>query len=81
MHKEIFTDEMGNEIEFTIKATFKLDDQDYIVMIPTEEIDSPTYILRVEYDEDGNEVFVGIDDEELSEASKAYEELMQDEIQ
>lgn len=32
-------------------------------------------------DDEGNEVFVGIDDEELKEVSKAYEEVRDQNIQ
>jgi len=34
------------------------------------------YILKVIEDEDGDELLAGIDDDELEEAKKAYEELL-----
>lgn len=75
MEKLLFYDEMGNEIEFVVKAKFSIDDTDYVAMLPAKELDSYTYILRIELDDNGEEILVGIDDEELEEAQKVYEEL------
>lgn len=79
--RHVFYDELGNQIEFIIKAKFSLDDTDYVAMLPAEDIDSATYILRLELDENGDEILVGIDDDELSEAEEAYEELIQKNLQ
>lgn len=79
--KHIFYDELGNEIEFYVKAKFSLDDDDYVALLPTDEIDAMTYILRVDIDDLGEPVLVGIDDEELEEAKKAYEELVKEHLQ
>ena len=73
--RHLFYDELGNEIEFLVKAKFTLDDTDYVALLPAEDIQSMTYILRVELDENGDEILVGIDDEELREAEETYEEL------
>ncbi|NLY20107.1 MAG: DUF1292 domain-containing protein [Tissierellia bacterium] len=81
MQKHVFIDELGNPVEFIIKAKFSLDDTDYVVMLPADDIDSPTYILRVDMDDEGDEILVGIDDDELEEAKTAYEELKQEQIQ
>ena len=75
MEKLLFYDEMGNEIEFVVKAKFSIDDTDYVAMLPAKELDSYTYILKIDLDENGDEVLVGIDDDELEEAKKVYEEL------
>jgi len=79
--RHLFYDELGNEIEFIVKAKFTLDDTDYVALLPADDIESFTYILRVEIDENGDEYLVGIDDEELREAQKAYEELMKENLQ
>ncbi|TJX68671.1 DUF1292 domain-containing protein [Soehngenia saccharolytica] len=79
--KAVFYDELGNEIEFLVKAKFSIDDTDYVVLLPSEDIDSPTYILKVDLDENGDEILVGIDDEELEEAKEVYEELMKEQLQ
>ncbi|MBC7087228.1 DUF1292 domain-containing protein [Vibrio parahaemolyticus] len=79
--KAVFYDELGNEIEFLVKAKFSIDDVDYVVLLPSGDIDSPTYILKIDLDENGNEILVGIDDEELEEAKEVYEELMKEQLQ
>lgn len=75
METLLFYDEMGNEIEFVVKAKFSIDDTDYVAMLPAKELDSYTYILRIELDDNGDEILVGIDDDELEEAQEVYEEL------
>lgn len=79
--RHLFYDELGNEIEFIVKAKFTLDETDYVAMLPADDIESYTYILRIELDENGDEMLVGIDDEELMEAQKTYEELMKEKLQ
>lgn len=79
--RHLFYDELGNEIEFIVKAKFTLDDTDYVALLPAEDIESYTYILRIEIDDNGDELLVGIDDEELNEAQEAYEELMKENLQ
>lgn len=79
--RHLFYDELGNEIEFIIKAKFSLDDTDYVAMLPADDIESATYILRIELDDNGEEILVGIDDDELEEAEEAYEELIKEHLQ
>lgn len=78
----ILLDELGEEQEFVILATFGLDDEDYAALIPANDIESPTYILRMETDENGDLVLFGIeDDEELEDAIEAYEEIQKEKLQ
>lgn len=79
--RHLFYDELGNEIEFVVKAKFSLDDTDYVAMLPSEDIEARTYILRIDIDDSGNEILVGVDDSELKEATEAYEELLKDNLQ
>lgn len=79
--RHLFYDELGNEIEFLVRAKFTLDDTDYVALLPAEDIESMTYILRVELDDNGDEILVGIDDEELREAEEIYEELLKENLQ
>lgn len=75
-------DELGKEQEFIILATFGLDDEDYAALIPADNIDSPTYILRMETDENGDLLLAGIDDEEeLEDAIQAFEEIQKEKLQ
>lgn len=83
MNERIFLlDELGKEQEFIILATFGLDDEDYAALMPADDIESPTYILRIETDENGDKFFAGIDDdEELEDAIEAYEEMQKENLQ
>jgi uncharacterized protein YrzB (UPF0473 family) len=80
--KIILTDEMGDEQEFIILATFGLDEDDYAALLPSGDLESPTYILRMEESEDGEMILMGIDDEdELQAAIEAYEEIESENLQ
>lgn len=79
--RHLFYDELGNEVEFIVKAKFSLDDTDYVAMLPADDIDSVTYILRIDLDDNGDEILVGIDDDELTDAEEAYEELLKETLQ
>ncbi len=81
MERQLFFDELGNPIEFVVKAKFQLNDTNYVAMLPAEELESAVYILRIDLDENGEEVLAGIDDEELEGAVQVYEELMQNRMQ
>ncbi len=83
----ILYDEEGNESEFEVIATLEVNDIEYAILLPTDlyedqetdEVDE-VYILRMEIDESGEEVLVGIEDEEeLNGVISAYEELIRDE--
>ncbi len=80
-------DEEGNEAEFEIIASLEVNDIEYAILLPNdidieskaEEVDE-VYILRMELDENGDDVLVGIEDEnELNDVIEAYEELIKDE--
>ena len=75
-------DEMGKEQEFIILATFGLDDIDYAALLPANDLESSTYILRMEVDEFGEPFLSGIeDDDELQEAIEAFEEIQKEKLQ
>ncbi len=79
--KIILFDEKGKEQEFTILATFGLDDENYAALIPTDDIESSIYILRMEKDNEGNLLLIGIeDDKELEAAIDAYEEIQEENL-
>lgn len=80
-------DEEGNETEFEVVATLELDDNEYAILLPRDDERDPdadeeeeAYILRIEQDDDGEDVLVGIEDEEeLNAVIEAYEELVKEE--
>ncbi len=79
--KHLFYDELGNAIEFIVKAKFSLDETDYVALLQADDIESPTFLLRIELDDNGEEILVGIDDDELKEAEETYEELLKENLQ
>jgi uncharacterized protein YrzB (UPF0473 family) len=80
--KIVLLDEMGNEKEFQVLATFGLDDVDYAALLPLDDIEGLTYLLRIEYDDLGEAVLSGIDDDkELEEVIEAYEEIRKERLQ
>lgn len=81
MERQLFYDELGNPVEFIIKAKFSVDDSDYVAMLPVEDLESETYILRIDIDENGEDILAGIDDDELQVALEAYEELIKENLQ
>ena len=75
MEKIKLYDENDVEVEFFVDAKFSIEDTDYVALY-TDEEEPKIYILKVIEDEDGNELLAGIDDDELEDAKKAYEELL-----
>lgn len=75
-------DETGNKEEFRIIDVFGMDENDYAVLIPENEINTMTYILRINYSDEEDVVFDSIDDEEeLNDAIRVYEELKKEKLQ
>lgn len=72
-------DENGKEQKFEVMATFEVEEDEYAVLFPlsAEEAEEGAYILRIEYDEDGELVLVNIEDEEeLENAASVYEAIV-----
>jgi uncharacterized protein YrzB (UPF0473 family) len=79
-------DEDGNESEFEVVATLEVEENEYAILLPrddsrdpeAEEVDE-AYVLRIEQDENGEDILTGIDDEnELNMVIEAYEELVRE---
>lgn len=61
----ILTDEDGKEVEFEFVDSFDFEDNTYYVLIPTEDNKDEEYvILRLEKDENGEDILSTIDDDE-----------------
>lgn len=59
------TDEDGNESEFEIIGSHEMDGKLYLALVPVDENQGEEYvILRVETDENGEEILVSIDDDD-----------------
>ena len=84
----ILVDEDGEEHEFELLAELEIEDQSYRVLVPAaedeEEVDEDeeveVVILKVVYDEEGNEFLADIeDDEEWEKVADAWQELANNE--
>lgn len=73
-------DEKGNEKNFEVLATFGLDDSKYAALIPIDDNKEIVYILRIEYDQKGEMILIGIDGEELDDAIDAYESFVDNDV-
>ncbi len=68
---EIITleDDLGNEKDFEFLDTVEYDGDEYIVLLPVEEEEqNEVMILRVDSLDDKDEIYSGIDDEEVLQA-------------
>ena len=75
------TDEEGNESEFELLGELTLDDNTYLALIPMEGDEDEYVILKVEVDENGDELLVTIDDDdEFDRVADAFEDTFMGEI-
>ncbi len=75
------TDEEGNESEFELMGELELDDNTYLALIPLEGDEDEYVILKVEVDENGDELLVTIDDDdEFDRVADAFEDTFMGEI-
>ena len=79
------TDEDGSEIEFEVIGEAELDGTTYYAMMPTENPDAEEgvieyVLLKKETGEDGEDVFVTVDDEEeFEKVANYFDELFDSE--
>ena len=74
----VLYDEEDNECRLEVLAVLDVDDGRYAILMPEneDEEEEEAYVLRIEQDENGEDILVGIDDdEELDTVVEAYEEL------
>lgn len=83
----VLVDEEGVEHEFELLAELEIDDATYRVLVPLfaededdESDEVEVVILKVVYDEEGNEFLSDIeDDEEWEKVADAWQELVESE--
>lgn len=83
----VLVDEDGVEHEFELLAELEIEEQGYRVLVPLEEEEEmdeeaevEVVILKVVYDEEGNEFLGDIeDDEEWEKVADAWQELVENE--
>lgn len=76
----VLTDENGEEIEFEVITKLDIEDKEYVIVVPKDEETDEAVALRIDKDEDGNDLLVTVDDEdEFAIVVEAYETLFDDE--
>ena len=71
-------DEEGNEVEFLFLDSIEMEEDEFVVLLPFDEENSESdegevIILKYENTEDGEEVYSGIEDEDLLQ--KVFDEF------
>jgi len=75
--EEVITliDEEGAEHDFMVIDIIEVDGSEYAILLPVEEDSEEAIILKITYDDDGNELLVDIEeDEEWEKVADAWEE-------
>lgn len=75
--EEVITliDEEGAEHDFMVIDIIEVDGSEYAILLPVEEESEEAIILKITYDDDGNELLVDIEeDEEWEKVADAWEE-------
>ncbi|MBN4074526.1 MAG: hypothetical protein COA82_04250 [Alkaliphilus sp.] len=76
----VLIDEEGKEVEFEVHMTIEVADNNYAILMLTEERkDDVAYIFRITVDENGEDVLEAIeDDDEYTTVVAAYETIAND---
>lgn len=73
------TDENGQEVVFEFVDLIPYDNEEYVVLLPTDDDDSEVVILRVEPGDDENDSFVSVEDyETLNAVYEIFKEKFKD---
>ena len=64
-------DKDGQESEFLLVNSLELDGKKYAAIVPMEAV-----WMRIDLDEDGNEVFAPLDDDESDQVDQAWGEIV-----
>ena len=78
----VLYDEEDNECRFEVLAVLDVDEGRYAILMPADDNDEDeeAYVLRIQQDENGRDILIGIDNQqELNTVVEAYEELVRQE--
>ena len=77
----VLTDEEGNDVEFEFLDVVQVDDKEYVILLPVEEIENgEVVIFRIE-GEGEDESYIGLEDEnEAEKAFQAFKEKAKDDF-
>lgn len=70
-------DENGEEVQFEVITKIDIEENEYVIAAPkVAENETEAIILKIDKDEDGNDILYTVeDDEEFDMVSEAYETL------
>jgi len=77
-------DEEGNTHRFVVDAYFELDEKQYALLIAEDQMEAEEpelSVLRLEQDEDGNDVLVDLEEDEFEKVRAAIEDGSVNEIE
>ena len=74
----VLNDDEGNEVEFEHITTIEMNEECYVILLPVKEPDDGVVILKLEIDENDDEILVVVDDEEATLVLKKYDEIDED---
>ncbi len=77
----VLTDEDGNDVEFEFLDIVQVDDKEYVILLPVEEMEKgEVVIFRIE-GEGEEESYIGLDDEaEAEKVFQAFKEKAKDDF-
>ncbi len=76
-------DDEGKTHKFLVDSIFELDEKQYALLLAEDqiEVEEPEFsVLRIDQDEDGNDVLVDLDDAEFARVCEAIDEGSANEI-
>lgn len=75
----VLLDEEGQEHDFTLIEVVEIEGEAYALLLPVEFPEEGVVVLRIEKDDDGQDVYVVIeDDDEFERVREALESLDED---
>lgn len=76
----VLTDDEGKEVEFEHIDTIEIEDDCYVILLPVEDEEEGVVILKFATDSNGDEILVGVDnDEEAETVLRQYETMLDEE--
>jgi uncharacterized protein YrzB (UPF0473 family) len=76
----MLSDENGEETQFEIVTVLEVDGNEYYVLYPVDSEEEDALVLKLDKNEDGEEILTTIeDDDEFEKVSEAYEEWLESE--
>lgn len=73
------TDENGNDVEFEFLDYVKYNDEEYVVLLPTEDCDGEVLIMKLTGGDVNDEEYEVVDDNVADAVFKAFKEKFRDE--